>query len=133
MSNMIYAEESYAIMGACFKVHNEKGCGFTEPIYQECLEIELRHLGIPFVAQPEMKLSYRGQTLQHTFRPDFVCYDKIILEIKALSNLIDDHRAQVLNYLNASGFQLGLLVNFGTHPKLQSERIPFTCKRTANE
>ena len=130
---MIYPEESYAIMGACFNVHNEKGCGFTEPIYQECLEIELRHLGIPFVAQPEMKLSYREQTLEHTFRPDFVCHDKIILEIKALSNLIDDHRAQVLNYLNASGLQLGLLVNFGTHPKLQSERIPFTPRRTANE
>ncbi len=133
MSKIIYSEECYAIMGACFHVHNEKGCGFTEPIYQECLEIELAYLGIPFVAQPEMRLSYRGKTRQHTFRPDFVCYDKIILEIKALSNLIDDHRAQVLNYLNATGFQLGLLVNFGTHPKLQSERIPFTAKRTVNE
>jgi GxxExxY protein len=133
MSKIIYSDECYAIMGACFNVHNEKGCGFTEPVYQECLEIELAYLGIPFVAQPEMKLTYRDRTLQHTFRPDFVCYDKIILEIKALSNLIDDHRAQVLNYLNASGFQLGLLVNFGTHPKLQSERIPFTRKRTANE
>ena len=133
MSTIIYSDESYAIMGACFNVHNDKGCGFTEPIYQECLEIELRHLGVPFVAQSEMKLIYRGQTLEHTFRPAFVCYDKIILEIKAVSDLVDEHRAQVLNYLSASALQLGLLVNFAAHPKLKSERIPFTPKRIANE
>ena len=133
MSDVIYAEESYAIMGACFNVHNEKGCGFTEPIYQECLEIELQHLGVPFAAQPEFELTYRGKTLKHTFRPDFVCYGKIILEIKAVAKLADEHRAQVLNYLNATEFQLGLLVNFAAHPKLISERIPFTPKNIAGE
>lgn len=120
MSNIIYPDESYAIMGACFEVHNEKGCGFTEPVFQECLEIELRHREIPFVAQPEMKLSYRGQVLRNTFRPDFICHGKIIVEIKAIAALVDEHRAQLLNYLNASGFQLGLLINFGTHPQTRS-------------
>ena len=109
------------------------GCGFTESVYQECLAIELQEKGIPFLAQPELELEYRGRTLQQHFRPDFVCYGSIILEIKALASLVDEHKAQVLNYLNATGYRLGLLVNFGTHPKLQSERIPFTPKGTANE
>lgn len=133
MSSLIYPEESYAIMGACFTVHNAKGCGFTEPIYQECLEIEFRYLGNPFVAQPELTLTYRDETLYHTFKPDFICYDKIIVEIKAVSQLIDDHRAQVLNYLNETEYKLGMLVNFAAHPKLTSERVPFTPKRVANE
>ncbi|MDA0590544.1 MAG: GxxExxY protein [Planctomycetota bacterium] len=133
MAELIYAGESYAIMGACFAVHNEMGCGFTESVYQECLAIELQEKGIPFLAQPELELEYRGRTLQQHFRPDFVCYGSIILEIKALASLVDEHKAQVLNYLNATGYRLGLLVNFGTHPKLQSERIPFTPKGTANE
>jgi GxxExxY protein len=133
MTNLIYADESYAIMGACFNVHNTHGCGFTEPVYQECLEIEFQHLGISFVAQPELQLEHRGKVLRHRFRPDFVCYGKIVVEIKGLSDLADDHRAQVLNYLNATGFQLGLLINFGTHPRLQSERIPFSPRKTANE
>jgi len=133
MPKVIYPDESYAIMGACFEVHNEKGCGFTEPVFQECLEMELEHRRIPFTSQPEMKLGYRGRILSNTFRPDFICYEKIILEIKAVADIVDEYRAQVLNYLNASHFQLGLLINFGTHPKLQVERIPFTSKRTINE
>ena len=133
VSNLIYPDESYAIMGACFNVHNTRGCGFTEPVYQECLEIEFRHAEIPFVAQPELQLEYRDKVLEHTFRPDFVCFGKVIVEIKALSGLTDEHRAQALNYLNATGFRLGLLVNFGTHPKLQSERIPFSPRETVNE
>ncbi len=133
MVNFIFPDESYAIMGACFNVHNAQGCGFTEPIYQECLEIAFQHLGIPFVAQPELQLEHRGKLLEHMFRPDFVCSGKLIVEIKALSDLTDEHRAQVLNYLNASGYRLGLLVNFGAHPRLQSERIPFSPGKTANE
>jgi GxxExxY protein len=133
MPGLIYGDESYAIMGACFAVHNEMGCGFTEPVYQECLAIELHQQGVPFASQPELELTFRGKVLEQHFRPDFVCYGKIILEIKALSALVDEHRAQILNYLNATEFRLGLLVNFGAHPKLQSERIPFTPKGTANE
>ncbi len=120
---ILFREESYAIMGACFEVYKRKGCGFTEPMYQECLEIELELQRIPFVAQKSIALEYRGRPLKHRFQPDFVCYEKIVLEIKAVSSLTDEHQAQVLNYLSATGHQLGLLVNFGHHPRVEYERI----------
>jgi GxxExxY protein len=126
MSELIYPDESYRIMGACFEVYREKGCGFTEPLYQECLEIELGLQEIPFEAQAHLPLAYKGRTLKQRFQPDFVCYGSIILEIKAVSALTDEHRAQVLNYLNATGYRLGLLVNFGHHPKVEWERIVLT-------
>ena len=129
MPDLIYPKECYAIVGACFNVYNEKGCGFLEPVYQECLEIELAHQETPFVAQRPLKLSYRGRTLRQHYIPDFICYDKLIVEIKAVSQLIDEHRAQVLNYLHATGIQLGLLVNFGHYPKLEYERIVLTMNR----
>jgi GxxExxY protein len=129
MSNLIHPNESYAIMGACFNVYNEKGCGFTEPIYQECLEIELDFQRIPFVAQKPLGLVYRGRPLKQTFKADFFCWEKIILEIKAGSDLTDEHRAQVLNYLNASGSELGMLVNFGHYPKLEYERLVLTDRK----
>ncbi len=120
---ILFREESYAIMGACFEVYKRKGCGFTEPMYQERLEIELELQRIPFVAQKSIALEYRGRPLKHRFQPDFVCYEKIVLEIKAVSSLTDEHQAQVLNYLSATGHQLGLLVNFGHHPRVEYERI----------
>ena len=120
---ILFREESYAIMGACFEVYKRKGCGFTEPMYQECLEIELELQRIPFVAQKSIALEYRGRPLKHRFQPVFVCYEKIVLEIKAVSSLTDEHQAQVLNYLSATGHQLGLLVNFGHHPRVEYERI----------
>ncbi len=123
MAEIIYREESYKIIGACFEVYKQKGCGFTEPVYQECLAIELRLQEIPFVAQPIVEIDYKGVKLEQHFRPDFVCYDKIIIELKALSKLNDVHRAQTLNYLNANKFRLGLLINFGHYPKLEYERI----------
>lgn len=123
MSELIFPEESYLIMGACFRVYNEMGCGFLEPVYQECLEMELRLQCVPFVAQPELALTYRGQMLQRRFRPDFLCFNEINLELKAVSRLASEHRSQVLNYLSASGKRLGMLVNFGHYPKLESERI----------
>lgn len=126
MSKLIYPTESYAIIGACFNVYNEKGCGFTEPVYQECLEIELEWQHIPFAAQQEFKLVYRERPLKQTFRVDFHCWNKIILEIKSVSELTDEHRAQVLNYLNATGCQLGMLVNFGHYPRLEYERLVLT-------
>ena len=129
MSELIYPKECYAIVGACFNVYNEKGCGFLEPVYQECLEIELAHQETPFVAQRPLKLSYRGRTLRQHYTPDFICYDKIIFEIKAVSQFIDEHRAQVLNYLHSAGMQLGLLVNFGHYPKLEYERNVMTTKK----
>lgn len=123
MTAIILKEESYAVMGACFEVYREKGCGFIEPVYQECLDIELRLQSIPFTASPKLPLSYKNQKLKKIFRPDFICFGLIIVEIKAVSALNDIHRAQVHNYLKATGFQLGLLVNFGTTPKIEYERI----------
>lgn len=120
---IIYADESYRILGACFEVCRDKGCGFLEAVFQECLELELGDQRIPFLAQPKLSLSYKGRQLKRTYSPDFVCFDKIIVELKAVSNLVDEHRAQVHNYLNATGMKLGLLVNFGHYPKVQSERI----------
>ena len=123
MNDIIFKDESYRIIGACFEFYNEKGCGFTEPVYQECLEIELGLQSLPFVAQAHLPLSYKGKPLRQRFQPDFVCHAKIILEIKAVSELVDEHRSQVLNYLSATGYRLGLLVNFGHHGTLEWERI----------
>jgi GxxExxY protein len=123
MRDLIYKEECYAIIGGCMAVYRDKGCGFLEPIYQECLEIEFEYLGLPALIQPKFNLAYRGRELRHAYQPDFVCFERIIVEIKAVSTLADEHRAQLLNYLNASGFALGLLVNFGHHPGLEFERI----------
>ena len=110
-------------MGACFEVYKDKGCGFVEPVYQECLSIELGLQGIQFAEQVELKLAYKQRPLKQIYKPDFICFDKIIVEIKAVSKLTDAHRAQVHNYLKATGYKLGLLVNFGHFPKVEWERI----------
>ena len=123
MAEIVFKDESYAIMGACFEVYRELGCGFVEPVYQECLEIELGLRAIPFRSQTELRLQYKDRRLQQTYKPDFICYEKIIIEIKSASSLADKHRAQVHNYLKATGFKLGLLINFGHHPKVEWERI----------
>ena len=120
---IIFKEESYRIMGACFEVYNQMGCGFLEAVYQECLELEFATQGISFRPQVDLPLSYKGQSLKQKYKPDFSCFDKIILELKAVSELTDGHRAQVHNYLKATGFKLALLVNFGAHSKLEYERI----------
>jgi GxxExxY protein len=126
MSEILYKEESYKIIGACFEVYKLKGCGFTEPVYQECLEIEFGMQSIPFVAQPVLELEYKGVGLAQTFKPDFICYGNIIVELKSLERLAGVHRAQTLNYLNATKFELALLINFGHFPKLEYERIANT-------
>ncbi len=122
-TNLIYEAESYQLIGACLEVYREKGCGFREPVYQECMEIELRLRGVPFVPRKPLALEYKGCPLRAKDEPDFICHEKIILELKAVGELADEHRAQVQNYLKATGFKLGLLVNFGHYPKLQIERI----------
>jgi GxxExxY protein len=126
MTELIYKKESYAIIGACFEVYNDKGCGFLEPVYQECLAIEFEYQGVPAIAKPSLTLSYRGRILAQTYQADFVCFEKIIVELKAVSVLTDEHRAQLLNCLHATGFELCLLVNFGHYPKLEYERIAKT-------
>jgi len=123
MTEILFKDESFKIIGACFEVHNEEGSGFVEPVYQECLELELGLQSIPFTAQQQLELSYKGQKLTQTYKPDFVCFAKIIMKIKAVSKLTDEHRAHVHNYLKATGHRLGLLVNFGHHPQLEWERI----------
>ncbi len=125
MPEILFKEKSYKIMGGCFEVYKEKGSGFVEPVYQECheLELELAFQSIPFTAQQELELSYKRRKLTQVYKPDFVCFGQIIMEIKAVSNLTDEHRAQVHNDLKATGHRFGLLVNFGDHPKLEWERI----------
>lgn len=125
MTEIIYKKESYAIVGDCFEVYNEKGCGFLEPVYQECLAIEFEYQRIPAIPKLSLTLSYRERILTQVYQPDFVCFQKIIVELKAASELVDEHRAQ-LNYLHATGFELGLLVNFGHYLKLEYERIART-------
>jgi GxxExxY protein len=121
--DLVFREESYQVMGGCFEVYKEMGCGFLEAVYQECLELEFTAQGIPFRPQAELALRYKGKLLKQTYVPDFILFEKIVLEIKAVSELTDEHRAQVLNYLKATGYRLGLLVNFGHYPKVEWERI----------
>ena len=119
---LVYKEESYRIIGACFEVYKEMGCGFLEAVYQECLGMEFLARDI-LTPQCELRLSYKGRPLKQTYVPDFICFDKILVEIKAVSALTDLHRAQLQNYLKATGYKLGLLANFGHYPKLEYERI----------
>ncbi|HEX3148319.1 MAG TPA: GxxExxY protein [Gemmataceae bacterium] len=123
MAEILFKDESYRIMGACFEVYKEKGCGFVEPVYQECLAIEFQIQGIPFSSQVALGRSYKGRRLEQTYKPDFIVFDQIIVELKAVSGLDDVFRAQVHNYLKATGLRHGLLVDFGRHPKLEYERI----------
>ena len=116
-------EETYRILGACFEVYNELGCGFLEPVYQECLEIELKRQEIQFESQKILKMNYKGKVLIKTYQADFVCFDNVIVEIKAVSRLTGEHRAQILKYIHATGKDVGLLVNFGHFPKIEHERF----------
>ena len=123
MGKLKHEEESYRIRGAVYEVYRKMGCGFLEAVYQECLEKELAYSGIPFVAQAELVLRYKGECLNQVYKPDFICFGKIIVEIKAVKELSDEHRAQVYNYLKATGHELGFLINVGHYPKAQIERI----------
>ena len=120
---LIYSKESYAINGAAMEVYNQLSHGFLEPVYQEAFEKELILRKIPYEREKELTISYKGQVLRQTYRADFICYGKIIVELKALSELKEVHRSQVYNYLCATGFELGILVNFGNFMGLERERI----------
>ncbi len=126
-SELLYKEESYKIIGAAMEVHRLLGCGFVEPVYQEALEKEFLLREIPYEREKELMVSYKGHTLTKTFRADFVCYNKIILELKAVKAFSDEHYAQLYNYLKASGLDLGLLINFGT-ASIEFERVPASKK-----
>lgn len=123
MNKLINEQETYAILGACFEAYKEKGCGFLEAVYQESLEIEFELQNIPAKALVPLSLTYKGRKLKKSYEADFICYDKVLVELKAVSTLTDEHRAQVQNYLNATGLRVGLLVNFGHYPKVEHERF----------
>ena len=113
MNTFYYKVETYNIRGAIFAVHNELGSGFLERVYQDALEYEFRERGIPYEREKLIQIMYKGKPLGEPYRADFVCYGKIIVELKAVEELQGIHRSQVVNYLNATGMKLGLLVNFG--------------------
>ncbi|TAJ06666.1 GxxExxY protein [Marinilabiliaceae bacterium JC017] len=119
---MLYKGEAYKIVGAAMKVHSELGCGFLEPVYQEALQIELKKQDIPFKRETPLTITYHGIKLNKQYIADFICYDKIIVELKAIKELDNIHEAQVFNYLKATGFKLGLLINFG-ETSLEYKRI----------
>ena len=123
MTEILFKEECYAIQGAVFEVYREMGCGFLEAVYQECLERELQTQNVPFVSQPELELSYKGVSLHQKYQPDLLCFDSIIVELKAVKEIASEHEAQILNYLKATKMKLGLLINFGSHPKTTVKRF----------
>lgn len=119
----LYKAEAFAIRGAVFQVYRAMGAGFLEGVYQECLAIEFARRGIPFDAQKPLRIAYEGQPLRQAYVADFVCFGSIVLELKAQRAIAPEHRAQVINYLRATGMELGLLVNFGASPRAQVERF----------
>ena len=121
--DLIFPQESYEIIGAAMNVHNALGRGFVEKVYQEALAIEFQEKGIPFQREVEIHAVYKGNALSATFIPDFICYDKIIVELKAVQELDDMHRAQALNYAKVAGMKMALLINFG-ESRLVAERLP---------
>ena len=121
-TGIIYKNESYKIIGACMEVHKILGNGFLEAVYQEALAIEFSQMNIPFEQEKRLQITYKNRLLKKDYIADFVCYDKIIVELKALSQIQNEHIAQTLNYLKITDFRLGLLINFGT-TSLQYKRI----------
>lgn len=122
---LIFKEEAYKITGACMEVHKELGSGFLEAVYHEALRLELKRQGIPFETNVKLKVSYKNQLLNKVYYADLICYNKIIIELKAMDGLVPEHEAQVINYLKATGYDLGILINFGTK-SLQYKRIIYT-------
>ncbi len=112
-NEIVLKEESFNIIGAAMEVHKIVGCGFTEPLYQDALEQELRLRGIPYERERIFSFTYKGIILSKTFRPDFICYNNVIVELKTVADFTDEHFAQVYNYLKATGMELGILINFG--------------------
>ena len=123
VTELLLKEEVYAVVGAAMEVYNELGAGFLEPVYQEALEVELTKRQIPFQPQKELHISYKGQQLQKTYIADLVAFDKVIVEIKAVLHLTRNEEAQLLNYLKATGLEVGVLLNFRAPRKLEWRRM----------
>jgi len=122
INEKILNDQSYAVIGACMAVHRELGSGFLEAVYQEALEIEFDLRDIPYIREKKLSVFYKGEVLEKSYFADFICFDEIIVELKALSNLEGAHEAQIINYLKATNYQLGLLINFGQF-SLQQKRV----------
>jgi len=118
-------ERTYKIIGAALEVHKELGCGFLEAVYQEALEREFVIQRIPFKSQPIVEITYKGRPLNKTYQPDFICYDEVIVEIKAISSLTGLEESQLINYLKATGINVGLLLNFGSK-SLEQKRFIYS-------
>ncbi len=117
-------ERTYQIIGAAMEVHKELGGGFLEAVYQEALEREFLEQEIPYKSQPVVEILYKGRPLNKTYQPDYVCYDEVIVEIKAISGLSGTEEAQLINYLKATGLKVGLLINFGSK-SLEHKRLVY--------
>ncbi|HEX8999171.1 MAG TPA: GxxExxY protein [Blastocatellia bacterium] len=120
---LIFGDEVYAIVGAAMEVHTVLGTGFLEAVYQSALKLELKSRNIPFEFEKELHVLYKGQLLETLYRADLICYGKIIVELKALDKLTNKEEAQILNYLKATGFRVGVLINFGSRGKLEWKRF----------
>jgi len=118
-------QRTYAIIGAAMEVHRLLGAGFLEPVYQEALEIELTKRSIPFLPQSAFRVTYKGHELEAYYKPDLVCFDEVVVELKALRQLSSVEEAQLLNYLKVTGLHIGLLLNFGS-PSLEQRRFILT-------
>ena len=123
MTELLYKTEVFEIIGAAIEVHRELGHGFLEAVYQEAIQIEMARREIPFDSQKSLRIRYKDQILKKEYIADFICYGKIITEIKALDELSGKEEAQILNYLKATGLRVGLLVNFGSVGKLEWKRF----------
>ena len=130
MTEIIYKEESYRIIGACFEVYKEKGCGFLEAVYQEAMAIEMMARKISFEREVPLPVHYKGQRLATSYRADFVCHKNVLVELKAISQLTGVDEAQVINEMKATGMQRALLVNFGA-PSLEYKRRVFNLRESA--
>jgi len=124
MKELIHGAEVYKIVGAAMEVHNELGCGFLEAVYQEALELEFQYKKIPYKREAKLEVYYKEQLLKKHYEADFICFDNVIVELKALSALTSEHESQLLNYLKATGLKVGLLINFGAK-RLEYKRMVY--------
>ena len=123
-------EQTYAIIGAAMAVHNELGCGFLEAVYQDAMEVEFKKCGVPYEREPKLSVFYSGQELNSFYRADFICFDEVVVETKAISKMSGAEAAQVLNQLKASKLHKALLINFGI-PKLDYRRMVLNLRESA--
>lgn len=126
MADILFKEESYALIGAAMEVYNELGPGFLEAVYQEAMEIEMGARGVPFSSQQPLIIYYKGHTLKQSYTPDLFCFGKIVVDLKAIERLTYNDHAQLHNYLNGTKYELGILINFGARDNLEYKRIAYS-------